>query len=142
MKLSVVPILLFVTASALPARAAEDQAPVPNQHNRPIVEKNGRTLLWAGEGDDGRPEWFDMTGSPLDPRRFQFGIGKDTIPSIDDPEFVSSEDPRLAARGITRLTRVLGVEIGGISRAYPVDLMSLHEVVNDEFEGKAYAVLW
>ena len=142
MKLSVVPLLLFVAASVLPAGAGKDSAPVPNQHDRPIVEKNGRTLLWAGEDDHGQPEWFDMTGSPLDLRRFQFGIGKDTIASIDDPKFVSPDDPRLAARGVTGETRVLGVEIDGISRAYPVDLMSLHEVVNDEFDGKAYAVLW
>jgi len=115
---------------------------IPNQHSQPIVEEDGRTLLWAGEDEDGDTEWFDMTASTIDPHRFQFGIGKDEISSIDRPEFVGPDDPRLAERGITEVTQVLGVEIDGIARAYPVNLMSMHEVVNDEFGDKAFAVLW
>ena len=46
------------------------------------------------------------------------------------------------AYAVPRETRVLGVEIDGIARAYPVSVMSRHEVVNDDFGGKAYAVLW
>ena len=34
------------------------------------------------------------------------------------------------------------VEIDGIARAYPVGVMSMHEVVNDRFGEKAYAVFW
>jgi len=115
---------------------------VPDLHDRPIVERDGRTLLWAAEDDAGNVEWFDMTGATIDPHRFQFGIGKDTIASIDDPEFVSSGDTRLAERGVTRETRVLGVEVNGIARAYPISVMNMHEVVNDDFGGEAYAVLW
>ena len=115
---------------------------IPNLHERPIVEQDGRTLLWANEDDAGEVGWFDMTGSTIDPHRFQFGIGKDTIEPIDEPEFVPIEDPRLALRGVTLETEVLGVEIDGIARAYPVNIMSMHEIVNDDFGGKPYAVLW
>ncbi len=124
------------------ASVEQVSAEIPNLHDKPIVERDGRRLLWAGEDDAGNVEWFDMTDSTVDPHRFQFGIGKDTIPSIDSPELVAYNDPRVAARGITRDTDVLGVEIDGIARAYPVDLMSMHEVVNDDFGGTAYAVLW
>lgn len=120
---------------------SEDVA-VPDQHTRPIKEEYGRTLLWANETEDGDVEWFDMTGSPISPYKFQFGIGKDTIPSIDEPEFVRFGDPRVAERGITLETPVLGVFIHSIARAYPVDLMSMHEVVNDDIAGKPYAVMW
>jgi hypothetical protein len=119
-----------------------DEAPVPDLHDRPIVEENGRTLLWAREGEDGEVEWFDMTASLIDPRRFQFGIGKDTIPSVDAPVFVSFDDPRVAEAGITRETPVLGIVIDGVARAYPVDLMSMHEVVNDVIAGEPYLVMW
>ena len=124
------------------AASAEDTAEIPNLHDRPIIERDGKRLLWAGEDDAGSIEWFDMTDSLIDPHRFQYGIGKDIIDSIDDPVFVDNDDPRLGERGITRETQVLGVEIDGIARAYPVDVMAMHEVVNDEIEGKAYAVLW
>ena len=111
-------------------------------HDRPIVEEEGKRKLWAGETEEGVVEWFDMTDSTVDPHRFQYGIGKDTISSIDRPEFVSPEDPLLAARGVNTETPVLGVTINGISRAYPVAVMDMHEVVNDRFGDKAFAVLW
>ena len=37
---------------------------------------------------------------------------------------------------------VVGLFIGGESRAYPVRLLSLHEVVNDRIGEKAFAVTW
>ena len=51
-------------------------------------------------------------------------------------------DPRVAAAEITAETPVLGVFLEGEARAYPVDLMDGHEIVNDSFGGEAYAVLW
>ena len=116
---------------------------VPNQHSRPMKTQDSRTLLWArGDDDTGDVEWFDLTDSTIDPRTFQFGVGKDTIASIDEPEFRSFDDPLIAERGITVETPVLGVYIDGVARAYPVDVMSMHEIVNDEIAGKPYAVLW
>ena len=139
--------LLAVAAISIPAcayRSPGDKADerIPNLHSQSIVEKDGRRLLWAGEDAEGDVDWFDMTDSTIDPHRFQYGIGKDVISSIDRPEFVPADDPRLRKRGIKRKTRVIGVEIDGIARAYPVDLMSRHEVVNDRFGDRAYAVLW
>ncbi len=108
-----------------------------NYHKRPIVEENGRTLLWANAS-----EWFDLTNATIDPHRFQHGIGKDTIPSIDKPVFVRSDDARATEAGITLDTPVLGVVIDGEARAYPVSVMSMHEIVNDDFGGSAFAVMW
>lgn len=134
--------LLAAVATVVPANEDRKATTIPDLHDRPIVEKDGRNLLWATQDAEGNVEWFDMTGATIDPRRFQFGIGKDSIMSIDAPEFVPVDDPRVAERGISLDTPVLGVQIEGIARAYPVRLMDLHEVVNDEFAGKAYAVLW
>ena len=111
-------------------------------HSREIRTENGRTLLWARDVESGETEWFDLTDSMIDPRDFQYGVGKDAIASIDEPVFTTFDDPLIAERGITIETEVLGVYLEGIARAYPVDLMSMHEIVNDEFEEKPYAVLW
>ncbi len=136
-------ILLFLLVVSAGLLASETQPEVePDLHHRPIIEENGRRLLWAGEDEEGNVEWFDMTGSTVDPHRFQFGIGKDRIESIDQPEFVAADDPRLQARGISLETPVLGVFLNEIARAYPVKLMDEHEVVNDDFAGEAFAVLW
>jgi hypothetical protein len=138
-------LLIFI---GLPSSRAQEDVepaepePIPNLHERPIIEDNGRRLLWAGEDDEGNIEWFDMTGSAIDPHRFQFGIGKDRIDSIDQPEFVLASDPLLAARGVAAETMVLGVFLNDIARAYPVKLMDQHEVVNDDFDGEAFAILW
>lgn len=138
----VIALLLFAGV----ASAAETEPPpaevIPDLHDRPIVDKDGKRLLWAGEDLEGNAEWFDMTDSTIDPHRFQFGIGKDTIPSIDAPLFVAADDPRLARSEVTLETPVLGVEIDGVAKAYPVFLMDAHEVVNDEFGGEPFAVLW
>jgi hypothetical protein len=125
--------------AADPAIETETQADL---HDKPIIEQNGRRLLWAAEDAEGNVEWFDMTGSTVDPHRFQYGIGKDVIPSIDDPEFVAADDPQLRERGITLETPVLGVFLNEIARAYPVKVMDDHEVVNDDFDGEAFAILW
>jgi len=134
--------ILTVVVVALLGLTVQADPPDPDRHDRPIIDENGRRLLWAGEDAEGNVEWFDMTGSTVDPQRFQYGIGKDSIPSIDDPEFVAPDDPRLRARGITPKTPVLGVFLNKIARAYPVKVMDEHEVVNDDFGGQAFAVLW
>ena len=127
-------LLLCACASTEPDAAAHSGAP---HHDKPIVEKDGRTLLYAGEDD-----WFDVTDSSIDPASFQYGIGRDTIPSIDEPVFVRADDPKLEAVGIDMDTMVLGVSRGGVSKAYPVHLMDGHEIVNDDFGGESFAVLW
>ena len=66
-------------------------------------------------------------------------LGRDGIPAILDPIFADR------AAGIAQmdpLERVIGVSINGESRAYPLNLLSRHEIVNDTVGGKAIAVTW
>ncbi len=108
-----------------------------------LKEQNGRTLLWA-KGDPGSEEsqWFDVTDIPLDPLKFQYGIGKDTIAAIDDPLFVAVDDPRIEAQSITNDSRVIGYAVGEDARAYPIRIMDRHELVNDAVGGKPVTVAW
>ena len=66
-------------------------------------------------------------------------LGRDGIPAILDPIFAS----RAASIGqMGPLERVMGVSINGESRAYPLNMLSRHEIVNDTVGGKAIAVTW
>jgi len=59
------------------------------------------------------------------------GPPKDGIPSIDNPKFVS-----LANAGhIADTEPVVGVVIKGEARAYPLQVLMWHEIVNDEIAG-------
>lgn len=143
-------ILIVAAAVTVPlifgARMATTQRTPPGQappHNRPIVKKDGKTLLWAkGDPKSDDAEWFDVTDALIDPRNFQYGIGKDRIPSIDNPVFVKPDDARAAAARISDTTRVFGYAAEGEAKAYPISIMDRHEIVNDKFGEKPIAIGW
>ena len=66
-------------------------------------------------------------------------LGKDAIPAILDPQFLSAAE---AVSQMQPSERVLGVSINGEHRAYPLNLLSRHEIVNDTVGGKPVAVTW
>lgn len=63
----------------------------------------------------------------------------DAIPAIHDPEMVPAAD---AAGDLDDDDKVIGVVIDGEARAYPVRVLSAHEIVNDEIHGRPIAVTW
>lgn len=65
------------------------------------------------------------------------GPPRDGIPAIDEPRFVPA-----GASGLAPDDRVLGLEIDGETRAYPISILNWHEVVNDDFAGQAVAVTY
>ena len=112
-------------------------------HRQPVVEEAGRTLLWADyDPETDQTQWFDTTDSLLNPALFQFGLAKNTIPPVDEPQFASPGDDRLKAAGIDGESLVIGLAYQGESRAYPVSFMDRHEVVNDWFGEHPLAVGW
>ena len=111
----------------------------------PHETDDGRQLLWAsGPRDDVEAgEWFDVTGSPLDPKGYQYGIGKDTIRAIDQPVFISIQHrEELREHDIDEQTAVIGYVHNGEAKAYPIPLLDRHEVVNDMVGGKPVTVGW
>ena len=70
-------------------------------------------------------------------------LGKDGIPAILDPEFdpgfLTAQEAQINMRDGER---VLGVSINGESKAYPLNLLSRHEIVNDTVGGQPVAVTW
>ena len=65
------------------------------------------------------------------------GPPRDGIPSIDDPQFVSPEE---ASEWLAGNEPVISVEIEGEARAYPLQILTWHEIVNDEVGGVPVAV--
>ncbi len=64
------------------------------------------------------------------------GPPKDGIPSIDQPKFESVEN----FTDIDPLEPVIGLEINGDARAYPLSVLMWHEIANDVVGGKAVTV--
>jgi hypothetical protein len=64
------------------------------------------------------------------------GPPRDGIPSIDSPRFVNAED----AGFLDAEDRVLGIELGGHSKAYPVRILNRHEIVNDRLNDQPVVV--
>lgn len=60
------------------------------------------------------------------------GPPKDGIPPIDNPSFDTVEQ---ASSWIAPLEPVIAVKLGDTSRAYPLQVMTWHEIVNDEVDG-------
>ncbi len=66
-------------------------------------------------------------------------LSKDGIPAILDPMFLSAQD---AAAQMRPEERVIGLSLNGDVRAYPLNLLSRHEIVNDVVGGAPVAVTW
>ncbi|MFQ5445320.1 MAG: DUF3179 domain-containing (seleno)protein [Saprospiraceae bacterium] len=117
---------------------AKRQFPVSVERGK-FFEKDGRKFLYGGEGED---QHFDITGYLLKDEQFHFGIGRERFPALLHPEFIS-----VAAAGSLWKDddRFLLASLAGETKAYSIDDLTHHEVVNDSLGGQpvfaAYCVL-
>lgn len=74
---------------------------------------------------------------PLDEIKYG-GVPKDGIPSIDAPMFINATD----AVFVDDADTVIGLNIDGDIRAYPLSILVWHEIVNDEVGGIPVAVTY
>ena len=70
------------------------------------------------------------------------GIGRpdprDAIPALFDPQFVPAREVPFLPDD----ARVIVVEVGSDARAYPIDILDRHELVNDHAGGTPILVTW
>ena len=91
------------------------------------------------------PDWWkregwatDFTMMSVEPDSIQSGgPPKDGIPSIDDPRFVPVAEATYDER-----EPVVGLEIDGDARAYPLSILTWHEIVNDTVGGTPVIVTY
>ena len=70
------------------------------------------------------------------------GPPKDGIPSIDDPAFVPVGEMLDKPDQLAPSEPVVGLTIAGDARAYPLRILTWHEIVNDEVGGVPVAVTY
>jgi len=94
----------------------------------------------AEDPGGGSPTEAESTPDPLvDPDDIiSGGPPPDGIPPIDDPKFLAASD----AGFLTDREPVLAVEIDGEAKAYPLQIMTWHEIVNDEIGGVSVSVTY
>lgn len=93
---------------------------------------------WLGLGKTPATS-FDLTkhSVPLD-QIVDGGPGKDGIPALLAPRFVSAEE----ATFLQDADRVLGLTQGAEAKAYPIKILNWHEIVNDVVGGKPVVVTY
>ena len=64
-------------------------------------------------------------------------VSKDAIPAVDRPQFVIIREAR---QWLADNEPVIVLQVGGIARAYPMQILVWHEVVNDQIGGVPVAV--
>ena len=86
------------------------------------------------------PEWtktnFDKMSIEPD-EVMSGGPPKDGIPPIDNPKFVSSS---AASQWLDDKEPVIAFEHNGVARAYPLQILMFHEIVNDTVGDKPFSV--
>jgi hypothetical protein len=80
---------------------------------------------------------FDKHSIPVD-EIIAGGPPRDGIPALVNPEYVSASK----ASFLEDTDQVIGVVINGRSRAYPLRIMSWHELVNDKIGDLPILVSW
>ncbi len=90
------------------------------------------TVLWASS-ITGPTNGFDLSNSLIPVEEiYKGGPPRDGIPSIDKPKWITAHN----ASYMKANDRILGLSSGVIVRAYPVDILNWHEIVNDYIESK------
>ncbi|MDN5200416.1 DUF3179 domain-containing protein [Fulvivirgaceae bacterium BMA10] len=99
----------------------------------------------CGNGDDSNP--FPGGGNPGTGsgawsipinQVFDGGPGKDGIPALSNPQFVTAGD----ATYLTDSDLVIGYKRGDDIRAYPHDILDWHEIINDEVDAHPMAITY
>lgn len=75
-------------------------------------------------------------GSKL-PGEFRQIIPRGAIPAIIDPEYVPAQEADIGDEAW-----ILGVVINGQPRAYSLNLLNNHEIVNDQIGETPFAAVW
>ncbi|ELZ44697.1 hypothetical protein C463_07052 [Halorubrum californiense DSM 19288] len=107
------------------------------------ADRSDRESSEEESGGDGPPPTVDADyllayeAGALASESLDGGVGKDGIPSVDDPTFEPISEADLADD-----EPVFGVVRGGEAKAYPRRILSHHEIVNDEVGGEPVAVTY
>ncbi len=125
----VAPVILIVAVIAVFTVSFQD-IPITNQIESDAIDfKSTELILMETNGI--------KHNIPLDKIKGG-GPPKDGIPSIDNPVFANVPDSQFMSDSDT----VIGLEINGEKKAYPIFILVWHEIINDKVGGIPVAVTY
>jgi hypothetical protein len=123
----------FIGILAALALSANGFSLIAMAENRELREQQEVPMRWTFE------DWeTDFTRATIPFWDITNVIGRDNIPSIDDPQFERAASNSI----IPRNEPVIAFELNGDARAYPLRIMMWHEIVNDVVGGTPVAVTY
>ena len=116
---------------------------------RSLPQKKTRIFLLAGllmgvlvynfAMSAGPANGFDLSNSILPVEQIlRGGPPRDGIPALSDPKLITAEQ----AGYLQPTDRIVGIELHGETRAYPISILNWHEIVNDEINGQRFAITY
>ena len=134
--------LLAAGCSSTAPTATSSPAPTSTSQSTPTPEPV-RTP-WSTPTLVPTPTQFPLTETGKVTRdeliaRMQPAVVRDAIPAILQPQFVA---PEAVPPEFKDVELVLGLSMNGESKAYPLDVLSHHEAVNDVVGGVPVVVTW
>jgi len=116
----------------------KNERPLAYKNNK-FFEKEGRKYMYGGKDSS---EHFDISNTILKDEQYHYGIGREGFMALTAPEFITIGE---ADQVYPDSARFLLLQINNDVRAYGIDLLTKHEVVNDVVDGKpvmaAYCIL-
>ncbi len=76
----------------------------------------------------------------FEPDKFQYGLGPFSIRPLISPDFLSPGEPNYP--GDQEAFLMIGADLFGVVRAYPIRIMSQYEVSNEKYNGHFVAVAY
>ncbi len=111
-----------------------------------VVSGIGRPLI--GKQGDVPSYGFDLTTCLIPQNQIVTGgLRKDALQALVDPAVIDGDEitdlnDQLYGKYLVSSDRVIGVEINGEARAYPLLVLNCHEIVNDTLGGQPIAVTY
>jgi len=114
---------------------------IPNGRARWIIYPALLAALWFWQGPQllhaGPHNGFDLSGALVPVAQIEAGGPmRDGIPAINHPRFIGASQ----ADFLNGNDRVLGINLHGQQKAYPVRILNYHEIVNDRVGDMAVVV--
>jgi hypothetical protein len=137
-------VLLLIAVGALAGSFGNGRRPILGGGGTQLAAP-GALVAGTGHAPPGSRPGYDPTlGACSGPRVAQavlFGVGPvcapwDSIPAIDHPRFL----PASKVRFVRPDEPVIALDWRGSDRAYPVQILAYHEIVNDDVNGRPIAV--
>ena len=133
-------LVTFFAACCISACGGDAVTP-SNQETRPESTLEQKEVVFI---TDRTGKKWDVTHARdkygLIPSGYQYGLGPYAIRPIMNPQMLFSND--LGFPGSNEFFLILGTFLNGFARAYPIGVLSRHEVANEQFGDAHVAVAY